>query len=219
MRRASLLLAISCGLLAGALAAGPALAQQNGSQAGTGNSFSGMKLSNDKPIQIESDNLEVHDKDSTAIFTGNVNVVQGTTLMKAGRMVVHYVKGAKDDRGAKDDAGKADNASQKTDGAVGNMMAGGASNIKSIEVDGKVYVKSNDQIATGDHGTFDMQTQVLVLEGNEVVLTQGDNVVMGCKLTANLKTGLSKLDGCGSAKDKGRVKVLLTPDNKKKAAD
>jgi lipopolysaccharide export system protein LptA len=172
-----------------------------------------MKLSNDKPIQIESDNLEVHDKDSTAIFTGNVNVVQGTTLMKAGRMVVHYVKGAKDE------AGKADNASQKTDGAVGNMMAGGASNIKSIEVDGKVYVKSNDQIATGDHGTFDMQTQVLVLEGNEVVLTQGDNVVMGCKLTANLKTGLSKLDGCGSAKDKGRVKVLLTPDNKKKAAD
>jgi lipopolysaccharide export system protein LptA len=219
MRRASLLLAISCGLLAGALAAGPALAQQNGSQAGTSNSFSGMKLSNDKPIQIESDNLEVHDKDSTAIFTGNVNVVQGTTLMKAGRMVVHYVKGAKDDRGAKDDAGKADNASQKTDGAVGNMMAGGASNIKSIEVDGKVYVKSNDQIATGDHGTFDMQTQVLVLEGNEVVLTQGDNVVMGCKLTANLKTGLSRLDGCGSAKDKGRVKVLLTPDNKKKAAD
>jgi lipopolysaccharide export system protein LptA len=213
MRRASLLLAISCGLLAGALAAGPALAQQNGSQAGTGNSFSGMKLSNDKPIQIESDNLEFHDKDSTAIFTGNVNVVQGTTLMKAGRMVVHYVKGAKDE------AGKADNASQKTDGAVGNMMAGGASNIKSIEVDGKVYVKSNDQIATGDHGTFDMQTQVLVLEGNEVVLTQGDNVVMGCKLTANLKTVLSKLDGCGSAKDKGRVKVLLTPDNKKKAAD
>jgi lipopolysaccharide export system protein LptA len=204
---------MSCGLLAGALAAGPALAQQSGSQAGTGNSFSGMKLSNDKPIQIESDNLEVHDKDSTAIFTGNVNVVQGTTLMKAGRMVVHYVKGAKDE------AGKADNASQKTDGAVGNMMAGGASNIKSIEVDGKVYVKSNDQIATGDHGTFDMQTQVLVLEGNEVVLTQGDNVVMGCKLTANLKTGLSKLDGCGSAKDKGRVKVLLTPDNKKKAAD
>jgi lipopolysaccharide export system protein LptA len=221
MRRASLLLAVSCGLLAGAcaLAAGPAFAQQNGSQADTSNSFSGMKLSNDKPIQIESDNLEVHDKDSTAIFTGNVNVVQGTTTMKAGRMVVHYIKGAKDD------AGKADNASQKTDGAgektgggeVGNMMAGGASNIKSIDVDGKVYVKSNDQIATGDHGTFDMQTQILVLEGSQVVLTQGDNVVMGCKLTANLKTGLSKLDGCGSAKDKGRVKVLLTPDKKKAA--
>jgi lipopolysaccharide export system protein LptA len=209
MRRASLLLAISYGLLAGAFATEPGYAQQNGSQAGTNESFSGMKLSNDKPIQIESDKLEVHDKDNTAIFTGNVNVVQGTTLMKAGRMVVHYIKGAKGE------AGNAGSATQKADGAGGNMMAGGASNIKSIEVDGKVYVKSDDQIATGDHGTFDMQSQVLVLEGDKVVLTQGDNVVMGCKLTANLKTGLSKLDGCNGAKDKGRVKVLLTPDKKK----
>ena len=195
MHRASLLLAISCGFLAGAftLAAGPALAQQNGSQAATNDSFAGMKLSGDKPIQIESDKLEVHDKDNTAIFTGNVNVVQGTTLMKAGRMVVHYLKGS------------------------GGTVTGGSGNIKSIDVDGKVYVKSNDQIATGDHGMFDMQSQVLVLEGDQVVLTQGDNVVMGCRLTANLKTGLSKLDGCETAKDKGRVKVLLAPDKKKAA--
>jgi len=213
MRRTSLFLTVSCGILAGAFmpAGAPAFAQQNTTQAAGNNSLSGMKLSNDKPIQIESDNLEVHDKDSTAIFTGNVNVVQGTTLMKAGRMVVHYI------RGAKGEAGSADSASQKTDGAAGNMMAGGASNIKSIEVDGKVYVKSNDQIATGDHGTFDMQSQVLVLEGSEVVLTQGDNVIMGCKLTANLKTGLSNLDGCNGSKANGRVKVLLTPDKKKAA--
>jgi lipopolysaccharide export system protein LptA len=37
---------------------------------------------------------------------------------------------------------------------------------------------------------------------------------MGCKLTANLKTGLSKLDGCGDGGNKGRVKVLLTPQKK-----
>jgi lipopolysaccharide export system protein LptA len=197
--------------------ASPAFAQQNGS----GQTFSGMKLSSDKPIQIESDKLEVHDKDNTATFTGNVNVVQGTTLMKAGRMVVHYIKGAKGASQAGETAGqgqKTADASDKTDGSVGNMMAGGASNIKSIDVDGKVYVKSDNQVATGDHGTFDMQSQILVLEGDQVVLTQGDNVVMGCKLTANLKTGLSKLDGCGGGGgNKGRVKVLLTPDKKKVA--
>jgi lipopolysaccharide export system protein LptA len=206
MRRANLILAASCcALLAGAatFGAGPALAQQNAAQGTSDNTFSGMKLSNDKPIQIESDKLEVHDKDNTAIFTGNVNVVQGTTLMKAGRMVVHYIK---DEKG--NDSGGA---------TGGGVVGGGTSSIKSIDVDGKVYVKSEDQIATGDHGTFDMQSQVLVLEGDEVVLTQGDNVVIGCKLTANLKTGLSKLDGCGGAKDKGRVKVLLTPDKKKAA--
>jgi lipopolysaccharide export system protein LptA len=140
--------------------------------------------------------------------------------MKAGRMIVHYIKGAKGAGQAGNTASQGEktaDASGKTDGSVGNMMAGGASSIKSIDVDGKVYVKSEDQIATGDHGTFDMQSQVLVLEGDEVVLTQGDNVVIGCKLTANLKTGLSKLDGCNNAKDKGRVKVLLTPDKKKAA--
>jgi lipopolysaccharide export system protein LptA len=196
MRRASFFLAISCSVLTGVsvLGAAPAFAQQGGTpQGAASDTFSGMKLSGDKPIQIESDKLEVHDKDNTAVFTGNVNVVQGTTLLKAGRMVVHYIKGSS------------------------GTVTGGSGNIKSIEVDGKVYVKSDDQIATGDHGTFDMQSQVLVLEGDEVVLTQGDNVVMGCKLTANLKTGLSKLDGCQSAKDNGRVKVLLTPDKKKAA--
>lgn len=220
MRRVSLLLAVSCGVLAGAsmLAAVPTFAQQNAAKGTANETFSGMKLSNDKPIQIESDKLEVHDKDSTAVFSGNVNVVQGTTVMKAGRMVVHYIKGAKGEAGTADSAGqKTDGADGKTGGSVGNMMAGGASNIKSIEVEGKVYVKSEDQIATGDHGTFDMQSQILVLEGDQVVLTQGDNVIMGCKLTANLKTGLSNLDGCNSAKDKGRVKVLLTPDKKKAA--
>ena len=210
MRRISFVLAVSCCVFAGlsAPAVEPALAQQSGSgqsasgQSASGQTFSGMKLSNDKPIQIESDKLEVHDKDNTAIFTGNVNVVQGTTLMKAGRMVVYYIKGA-----------NGTTEGGKTESAVGSTIGGGSSNIKSIDVDGKVYVKSDNQIATGDHGTFDMQSQVLVLEGDQVVLTQGDNVVIGCKLTANLKTGLSNLDGCGSG-GKGRVKVLLTPQKK-----
>ncbi|RVC21361.1 LptA/OstA family protein, partial [Mesorhizobium sp. M7A.F.Ca.CA.004.04.2.1] len=55
-------------------------------------SQSGLKLSGDKPIQIESDKLEVRQADSVAIFTGNVSVVQGPTLMKAGKMTVYYVK-------------------------------------------------------------------------------------------------------------------------------
>lgn len=37
----------------------------------------GMKLSNDQPIQIESDKLEIHDQEHTALFTGKVKVVRG----------------------------------------------------------------------------------------------------------------------------------------------
>ena len=39
--------------------------------------MSGLAISNDKPIQIESDQLEINDQEKIAIFTGNVKVVQG----------------------------------------------------------------------------------------------------------------------------------------------
>jgi len=209
----------------------PALAQGNTSAPTTTN---GPKLSNNQPIQIESDKLEVHQNQNEAIFTGNVNVVQGDTLLKAGRMVVYYVKSkpsdsktgdskAADSKTSDSKSGEAksgtDSAAQpakKSDVGAGGIALGGASDIDHIEVEGKVYVKSQDQQATGDRGTFDMKTQILTLSGDKVVLTQGQNVVVGCKLVANLKTGKSKLDGCGGkgASSPGRVKMLLTPNKK-----
>ncbi|BCM21703.1 LptA/OstA family protein [Mesorhizobium sp. J8] len=152
--------------------------------------MSGLKLSGDQPIQIESDKLEVRQAESMAIFSGNVTVNQGPTLLKAGKMTVYYVKDA--------NAGKS--------AAAGASAMTGAANIDHLEVENKVYVKSNDQIATGDSGTFDMKTQVLVLKGKEVVLSQGDNVLKGCKLTVQMKSGLANVDGCG-----GRVMMSFTP--------
>jgi lipopolysaccharide export system protein LptA len=164
----------------------PALAQSKATS-----QLSGLKLSGDKPIQIESDKLEVRQADSVAVFTGNVSVVQGPTVLKAGKMTVYYVK----------DAG----AAAKGVEAAGAAMTGSA-NIDRLEVDNKVYIKSDDQVATGDRGTFDMKTEVLVLSGGKVVLSQGDNVLVGCKLTVQMKSGLAQVDACG-----GRVMMSITP--------
>lgn len=163
-------------------------------QSGASGQMSGLKLSGDQPIQIESDKLEVRQAENLAVFTGNVTVVQGPTLLKAGKMMVYYVKDP--------------NAAAKGTEAAGAAMTGSA-NIDHLEVSGKVYIKSNDQIATGDNGTFDMKTQVLVLSGKEVVLSQGPNVLKGCKLTVQMKTGLANVDGCG-----GRVIMSMTPPPK-----
>ena len=168
-------------------------------QTGATSNPTGLKLSNDKPIQIESDKLEVHQDQNVAIFTGNVSVVQGPTLLKSGLMKVFYVK--KDQKG--------DDKSDDQGGAPAAMA--GSSDIDHIEVDDKVYIKSDDQVATGDKGTFDMKTEVLVLSGDKVVLTQGPNVLVGCKLTVQMKTGLAQVDGCGK-----RVQMSLTPDSQKK---
>lgn len=170
----------------------PSLAQSSASS-----QMSGLKLSGDQPIQIESDKLEVRQAESLAVFTGNVTVVQGPTLLKAGKMMVYYVKDP--------------NAAAKGTEAAGAAMTGSA-NIDHLEVSGKVYIKSNDQVATGDSGTFDMKTQVLVLSGKEVVMSQGPNVLKGCKLTVQMKTGLANVDGCG-----GRVIMSMTPPPKSDA--
>jgi lipopolysaccharide export system protein LptA len=163
------------GLCLAAFAAGHAFPQD------TQGRLSGLKLSGNQPIQIESDKLEVKEAESTAIFSGNVSVVQGPTLLKTSKMTVYYAKD-------------------------GGSATTGSSNIDRLEVDGKVYVKSDAQVATGDRGTFDMKTEILTLEGKQVVLSEGANVLTGCKLIVNMKSGQAEVEGCG-----GRVKGLFQP--------
>ena len=163
-------------------------------QNGSASQLSGLKLSGDKPIQIESDRLEVNEAESMAVFSGNVNVVQGATVLKAGKMTVYYVK----------------------DGNT-NVATGSSSNIDHLEIEGKVYVKADTQVATGDRGTFDMKTEILTLSGKEVVLSDGPNVLVGCKLTVQMKSGLANVDGCGGSESTGRVRVLMQPGSQKQS--
>ncbi|MEQ9017763.1 MAG: LptA/OstA family protein [Nitratireductor sp.] len=154
--------------------------------------MTGLKLSGDDPIQIESDRLEVRDAEGIAIFTGNVNVVQGPTLLKSGKMTVYYA----------------------TDGATDSAPSAGpdASRIERLEVDENVYVKTETQVATADRASFDMKTEVLVMTGKEVVLSDDGNVLVGCKLTVQMATGHALLDGCDQSDGAtGRVKMLLQP--------
>lgn len=151
--------------------------------------MTGFKLDGDQPIQIESDQLEVREADSVAIFVGNVSVVQGPTLMRSGKMTVYYNNN-------------------------GGSPTSGSADIDRLEVEGKVYVRSQDQIATGDRGNFDMKTETLVLTGKEVVLSEGENVIVGCKLTVHAATGQARLEGCrdeSSPGNNGRVRMLLKP--------
>lgn len=175
-RATGIILGLALGLTASA-----ALAQQTDVKT----RLQGLKLSGDQPIQIESDRLEVDEGSSKATFVGNVSVVQGPTLMKAGKMTVFYAQGG--------------------GGQAAGSVAGNP-NIDRLEVDGTVYLKSDKQVATGDRGTFDMKTEVLTLSGSKVVLSEGPNVLVGCKLTVQMRTGQAKFEGCG-----GRVKTLLTP--------
>jgi lipopolysaccharide export system protein LptA len=151
----------------------------------TTSQMEGLKLSGDEPIQIQSDQLEIKDQEKKAFFTGNVNVVQGTTTLKAGKMTVLY----------------------KGDG--GAVTAGNA-DIDKIFLEDTVFLSSGTQQATAEKGEFDMASQTFMLSGKQVVLSEGKNVFRGCKLTVQMASGQAKLDSCG-----GRVEIMLDPNSRK----
>lgn len=179
LRRGGLLVTLP--LLALALWAGQAVAQSDRS--------TGLRLDNDQPVQIEGDTLEVLEDLGRAVFSGNVRVSQGDTVLRTGRLVIHYAS-----------AGS----------GSGSITAGG-SKIEKLEASGGVNIQSGEQVATGDTGVFNMLTEVLVLSGRQVTLSEGGNVATGCKLTVAMQSGRAKLSGCGDGGS--RPTILLQPQS------
>ena len=89
-------------------------------------------------------------------------------------------------------------------------MASGDSQIQKIDVYDKVHVQAGDQEATADQGTYDMPAQLMTLSGKQVVLTQGQNVFVGCKLIVHVNTSEANLESCGK-----RVMIQLDPKSQK----
>ena len=177
MRQLGFILALLTGAF---LLAAPSFAQN------FGGAFDGLSNS-DEPVQIEADRLEVVDNQNTAVLTGNVSVVQGTTILKAGRIKVTYLR-------------------------EGGSENGG---IRTIEASGgRVAVRSGDNKATANKAVVNMQTEIVTMTG-DVIISQGTNVVNGCFLRVNLKTNVSEFKGCNNqqttSKPSGRVKIVLQP--------
>src|SRR5215212_8980189 len=102
-----------------------------------GAAFAGFDTGSDQPIQIEADKLEVRDPEKLAIYTGNVQVRQGGTLLEAPELRVFY---------------------------TGEPTAQGApgSKVSRIEASPTVMVRSEDQTASGDRATLDMDKDLIV---------------------------------------------------------
>ena len=136
------------------------------------------------PIEITADSLEVQQEQQLAIFRGTVDAVQGEMNLRADVLVVHYRP-------------REDNQNS----------------ISLIEAEGSVFVSSPTEMAQGDRGTYDVDAQVVTLDG-AVVLTQGENVIRGDHMELNLATGQSKMSSAASTGGvKERVKAIFLPES------
>lgn len=151
---------------------------------------------NRQPIKIDADRLDVFDKESKAIFAGNVVAVQGDSTVKCSSLEVYYEQQGKPGQSA--EAPK-----ERSTTPLPSDSA-----IRRIECSGPVTIVSKTQVATGDHATFDRVNNRVLLSGN-VALNDGPNVTKGQRIVYDLKTGIAKVEGAGT-----RVRTMIVPGSK-----
>jgi lipopolysaccharide export system protein LptA len=173
----------------------------------TGTGFSGISGANSKkPIDIESDRLEVDDKRHVATFIGNVSATQGDYNLRSRQLEVTYESGSQPDAQEKaprqgQKSAKPQNASAATDDPLTSGQ------IKFLHATGgRVLLtsKKDDQEASGDEAFYDVKGQKITMTGEEVILTQKKNIVKGKRLLIDLATGRATVDP-----EKGRVRAVF----------
>jgi lipopolysaccharide export system protein LptA len=181
--------------LSAALSAGQAFAQP--APAGPTNALQGFSQNRGQPINIESNSLELRDKEKIATFSDNVRVTQGDTTIECKVLVVYY-------------ADETPPAAGKKSAKPSTPMMGpsGQQQIRRLEAKGGVIVTQKDQTATGDSAVFEMKTNTVTLLGNVVVM-QGQNVLRGDKLWVDLNTNVSRVESGKSGQS--RVQGLFQP--------
>ncbi len=187
LRRAS-----GAALLTLALGA-PAFAQQAGSP------FVGFTQNRSDPINFEADRAEVFDNEKRAVLIGNVRVQQGESTLQTGRLVIFY----EDNSAQSGNQGRAATTSPRQAQSAANTSQ--TQNVRRFEMQGGVIVRSKNQVATAERGSFDARRNEAIMEGN-VVLTQCDNVMRGARLHADLTANRVRLDAAPSG---GRVSGIL----------
>lgn len=148
-------------------------------------------LDSKAPIDVDADRIDVLDSQNQAIFTGNVRVRQGNLTLEADRIKVAYSRAATSGKG------------------------GGDPVIQRLDADGNVRLATPSERATARFAIYDVSKRILTLVGN-VVLTQGSTKVQGNRLTIDLASGRSTLDGRSSTGQPGsRVSGrFAVPDRK-----
>ncbi len=77
--------------------------------------------------------------------------------------------------------------------------------LSRVEASGNVYFVTPEQTIRGDRAVYTPATDTIVLTG-DVILTQGQNVMTGGRLTYNTRTEAAQMDGAG------RVQGVFYPE-------
>ena len=160
--------------IAGLVALAVSIAAATSAGAQGSDLFTGFQSNSNDPIQIDATKLQITEKDDQriSVFTGNVVVRRGETVMHAEK--IRIISELGDDR----PEGQA---------------------FSRIVASGNVEVTSGDQTVTGPKVVVDMVKQVITMSGG-VVMSQGANVITGERLVVDLVSGKAGVEQASNNK-------------------
>ena len=78
-----------------------------------------------------------------------------------------------------------------------------------IQANGNVYFVTPEQTIRGDHAVYTTADDMIVVTG-DVILTQGQNVLTGSRLTYNVRTQTARIEAGGQG---GRIRGVFYPQS------
>lgn len=126
------------------------------------------KHNTEAPVDFDADHVEVRDNDQQALLTGSVRITQGTLTLTADQVKMFY-----------------------------RRAPGKQPEIERMDAQGNVKLTSPSERASGRYGIYDVTQRIITLSG-DVVLTRGESVLRGQRLSIDLDSGRSTLDSAGT---------------------
>ena len=123
----------------------------------------------EKEVDIESDSMEINEKEKKATFKGNVKLTRGGTKIDSDVMVVSYADAKQPD------------GTNKTE-------------ITFLDGEGNVKIVTKSQTVTGQKMHMDIKANTLTVTEN-VRVVQGKTIMNGQRLFSDLNTNKSEMTG------------------------
>ena len=152
-------------------------------------------------VDVESDQMEVFDKDSKAIFKGSVVAKRGNTTLKCDTLVVTYQKThpAQQKQPIQQTAQTETAQTEQTQPATSDDKT----EVTFLDATGNTTILTSTQTITGEKAHMDVKANTMIVEGN-VKVVQGKTIVTGQRLFSDLNASKSQMTG-------GRVKSSFVP--------
>ncbi len=138
-------------------------------------------------LTITADRLETFQGGREIVFSGDVLARQGDMTVESDVLRIYYLSDSGSDSGSEDAA----------------MDRG----IEKVEAEGSVVIRGETSMVTGDHALLNYEDKVIVITGEKAVLTEGDNIIEGDRITWHI----DEEQGIVEDRKRGRVKAVIAP--------